>query len=115
MSESVGELSEPVSELSEFRQKCRKSAVPTSGSDHEIRVRNPTRNPTENGHAAPSLCAKLYVGTPRFFTTHRISTIVRTRLWHDESAKRLNRIEHVAVEVLNPWCEWSHVLHHRLG
>ena len=69
----------------------------------------------QNGHAAPSLCAKLYVGTPRFFTTHRISTIVRTRLWHDESAKRLNRIEHVAVEVLNPWCESSHVLHHRLG
>ena len=46
---------------------------------------------------------------------HLIATIIGTRLWHDESAKRLNRIEHVAVEVLNPWCESSHVLHHRLG
>ena len=29
---------------------------------------------------APSLCAKVYVGTPQFFTTHQLATIVGTRL-----------------------------------
>ena len=64
--------------------------------------------------AAPSLCAKVYVGTPRFFTTHRISTIVETHLERSEHVKRLNHIERITVEAIDPWCALSPMMHDRI-